>query len=99
MARTWYELMYRQCLFLLIRRTGCCPSLVSGVVAEALPDLLLADFLDFFFFFFFCAVPAPPRMSSALSSMGEPSPENKDVGVSDRLISSESGDSGGLDDE
>ena len=57
-VRTWKELMYFQCLFLLIYSGGGWFSsmLGAGVGDEGGTSFVLLDFLDFFFFFFFAEV-------------------------------------------
>lgn len=51
---TWYELIYRQCLFLLIQRTeGRSCSSPRFCLASAGTGIAFAGFLAFFFFFFF----------------------------------------------
>ena len=56
--RTWKELMYFQCLFLLIYSgSGWFSSMVgAGVGDDGGTSFVLLDFLDFFFFFFFAEV-------------------------------------------
>lgn len=48
-TRTWYELMYFQCLFLLMHKTGGRP---SGPFVSSPAVLVPSDFAPFFGFFF-----------------------------------------------
>jgi hypothetical protein len=67
-GRTWYELMYRQCLLRLIRSTKgpVSSSSVTGLVLGSPLDL--ADFFDFFFFFFFGVVVTSSSNTGMVSS-------------------------------
>lgn len=75
-TRTWYELIYRQCLFLLMQSTGGRSS--SLALAFAAEVSLAFGFLVFFFFFFFCCCweTGFSRLGSGLKE-----PEELDTGV------------------
>lgn len=76
--------MYRQCLFLLIQRTGGRPSesieSAFALRAAAAASFALVDFLGFLFFFFFWAEMVS-HANSLSTRVGEVSPERGDMGV------------------
>lgn len=79
--RTWYELIYLQCLFLLIQSTGgrfkSSNSSALAFAAAAAASLALADFFGFFFFFFFWLEDVAGSSSYSFG-IGEVSPEEYD---------------------